>query len=159
MLRDSRLRKIGEDVTETLELIPRQWKVIQHVRERFSEPSLSPRSSCTAEMLWTAFFRLRLMWKPTIATARADEAAKRAVDHKAPAVQRRRSSRNVTLISTGDVPEHGGWVFAPDISTLIQRIEQLEPSLEPFLPGKMRLQHFSRPHPHFGESPGIARQT
>jgi transposase len=30
------LRKIGEDVTETLELVPRQWKVIQHVREKFS---------------------------------------------------------------------------------------------------------------------------
>src|SRR5262245_27708990 len=30
------LRKIGEDVTETLELIPRHWKVIQHVREKFS---------------------------------------------------------------------------------------------------------------------------
>jgi transposase len=30
------LRKIGEDVTETLELIPRQWKVVQHVREKFS---------------------------------------------------------------------------------------------------------------------------
>jgi transposase len=30
------LRKIGEDVTETLELIPRQWMVIQHVREKFS---------------------------------------------------------------------------------------------------------------------------
>jgi len=30
------LRKIGEDLTETLELIPRQWKVIQHVREKFS---------------------------------------------------------------------------------------------------------------------------
>ncbi len=29
-------REIGEDVTETLELIPRQWKVIQHVREKFS---------------------------------------------------------------------------------------------------------------------------
>jgi transposase len=33
---DSRLRKIGEDVTETLELFPRQWKVVQHVREKFS---------------------------------------------------------------------------------------------------------------------------
>ena len=33
---DNRLRKIGEDVTETLELVPRQWKVIQHVREKFS---------------------------------------------------------------------------------------------------------------------------
>ena len=31
-----RLRKIGEDVTETLELVPRQRKVIQHVREKFS---------------------------------------------------------------------------------------------------------------------------
>jgi transposase len=33
---DGVLRKMGEDVTETLELIPRQWKVIQHVREKFS---------------------------------------------------------------------------------------------------------------------------
>ena len=31
-----RLRKIGEDVTRTLEVIPRQWKVIETVRERFS---------------------------------------------------------------------------------------------------------------------------
>ena len=30
------LRKISEDVIETLELIPRQWKVIQHVHEKFS---------------------------------------------------------------------------------------------------------------------------
>src|SRR6266849_348187 len=30
------LHKLGEDVTETLELIPRQWKVIQHVREKLS---------------------------------------------------------------------------------------------------------------------------
>jgi transposase len=30
------LRKLGEDVTETLEVIPRQWKVIQHVREKFT---------------------------------------------------------------------------------------------------------------------------
>jgi transposase len=30
------LHKLGEDVTETLELVPRQWKVIQHVREKFS---------------------------------------------------------------------------------------------------------------------------
>jgi transposase len=32
----AKLSKLGEDVTETLELIPRQWKVIQTVRERFS---------------------------------------------------------------------------------------------------------------------------
>ncbi len=31
-----RLRKLGEDVTETLEVIPRQWKVIQTVREKFT---------------------------------------------------------------------------------------------------------------------------
>ena len=30
------LHKLGEDVTETLELVPRQWKVIAHVREKFS---------------------------------------------------------------------------------------------------------------------------
>jgi len=31
-----RLRKLGEDITETLEVIPRQWKVIQHVREKLT---------------------------------------------------------------------------------------------------------------------------
>lgn len=31
-----RLSKLGEDVTETLEVIPRQWKVVQHVREKFA---------------------------------------------------------------------------------------------------------------------------
>ncbi|WP_407927977.1 IS66 family transposase [Belnapia arida] len=31
-----RLSKLGEDITETLEVVPRQWKVIQTVRERFS---------------------------------------------------------------------------------------------------------------------------
>ena len=31
-----RLRKLGEDITETLEVVPRQWKVIQTVREKFS---------------------------------------------------------------------------------------------------------------------------
>ena len=30
------LRKLGEDVTETLDRIPASWRVIQHVRERFS---------------------------------------------------------------------------------------------------------------------------
>src|SRR6266852_6116699 len=32
----TRLRKLGEDITETLEVIPRQWKMIQHVREKFT---------------------------------------------------------------------------------------------------------------------------
>ena len=31
-----RIVKLGEDVTETLEVIPRQWKVIQTVREKFA---------------------------------------------------------------------------------------------------------------------------
>ncbi|NDV89185.1 IS66 family transposase [Aurantimonas aggregata] len=31
-----RLRKLGEDVTETLEAIPRRWKVLQTVREKFT---------------------------------------------------------------------------------------------------------------------------
>ncbi|MBB5695433.1 IS66 family transposase [Muricoccus pecuniae] len=30
------LSKLGEDVTETLEVVPRSWKVVQTVRERFS---------------------------------------------------------------------------------------------------------------------------
>ena len=32
----TRLSKLGEDVTETLEVVPRTWKVLQHVREKFS---------------------------------------------------------------------------------------------------------------------------
>ncbi|MCB8878415.1 IS66 family transposase [Acidisoma silvae] len=31
-----RLRKLGEDVTRTLEAIPRQWKVVETVREKFT---------------------------------------------------------------------------------------------------------------------------
>ena len=30
------LRKLGEDVTETLERVPATWKIVQHVREKFS---------------------------------------------------------------------------------------------------------------------------
>ncbi len=32
----TRLSKLGEDVTETLEVVPRQWKVLQYVREKFT---------------------------------------------------------------------------------------------------------------------------
>jgi transposase len=32
----ARMRKLGEDVTQTLETTPRQWKVIETVREKFS---------------------------------------------------------------------------------------------------------------------------
>ena len=31
-----RIKKMGEDITETLEVVPRQWKVIQTVREKFT---------------------------------------------------------------------------------------------------------------------------
>src|SRR5258705_13023430 len=32
----NRLRKLGEDVTQTLECSPREWKVVETVREKFS---------------------------------------------------------------------------------------------------------------------------
>jgi transposase len=32
----SKLSKIGEDITETLDVVPRQWFVTEHVREKFS---------------------------------------------------------------------------------------------------------------------------
>jgi transposase len=32
----TRLSKIGEDITETMDVVPRQWFVTQHVREKFS---------------------------------------------------------------------------------------------------------------------------
>jgi transposase len=32
----ARLSKLGEDVTETLEVVPRHWKVLQYVREKFT---------------------------------------------------------------------------------------------------------------------------
>ena len=41
----ARLAKLGEDVTETLEVIPRSWKVIQHVRR--SSPAVIARRSAS----------------------------------------------------------------------------------------------------------------
>src|SRR4029079_12654489 len=32
----ARLSRLGEDINETLEVIPKSWKVIQHVREKFN---------------------------------------------------------------------------------------------------------------------------
>src|SRR5271166_804943 len=32
----TQLAKLGEDVTETLEVVPRRWKVVQYVREKFT---------------------------------------------------------------------------------------------------------------------------
>jgi transposase len=43
------LRKLGEDITETLEVIPRQWKVIQHVREKFTPAFAGAGSAATAK--------------------------------------------------------------------------------------------------------------
>src|ERR1700737_2297651 len=45
----ARLSKLGEDITETLEVIPKSWKVIQHVREKFTcraceKSSVEPRT-------------------------------------------------------------------------------------------------------------------
>jgi transposase len=34
--RGGKLAKLGEDATETLEVVPRQWKVVQTVREKFA---------------------------------------------------------------------------------------------------------------------------
>ena len=36
LLRRRTPEELGETVTETLEVIPRQWKVIQHVREKMT---------------------------------------------------------------------------------------------------------------------------
>ena len=44
----ARLRKLGEDITETLEVVPRSWKVIQHVREKFSCPACEKVSQAPA---------------------------------------------------------------------------------------------------------------
>jgi transposase len=40
----TKLSKIGEDVTETLDVIPRQWFVTEHVREKFRCRSCRSRS-------------------------------------------------------------------------------------------------------------------
>jgi len=36
VLRQPAAAQVGQDITETLEVIPRQWKVIQHIREKFT---------------------------------------------------------------------------------------------------------------------------
>ena len=67
----AKLSKLGEDITETLEVIPRQWKVIQTVRERFScrecetitQPPALSRHNAVAKAIdymltrWPAFSR------------------------------------------------------------------------------------------------------
>ncbi len=58
-----RLSKLGEDITETLEVIPKSWKVIQHVREKFTcrdceKISQAPTASSTSRAA-----RLARSWK------------------------------------------------------------------------------------------------
>ena len=51
-----KLSKIGQDITEALEVIPRQWKVIQTVREKFTcrrcEKISQPPSARSDRSLW-----------------------------------------------------------------------------------------------------------
>jgi hypothetical protein len=53
-----KLCRLGETITETLEVIPRQWKVIQTVRERFSFRA-SENSGNTVMMLGAASTKTR----------------------------------------------------------------------------------------------------
>jgi transposase len=57
-----KLAKLGEDVTETLEVVPRQWKVVQTVREKFTcrscekvtrrHPSIPSRAGAPEPACW-----------------------------------------------------------------------------------------------------------
>jgi transposase len=49
----ARLRKLGEDVTRTLETIPRQWKVIETVREKFTCRDCEKVSQAPAPSMWS----------------------------------------------------------------------------------------------------------
>jgi hypothetical protein len=42
-----KLAKLGEDITETLEVVPRQWKVVQTVREKFTPAFAGAGSAAT----------------------------------------------------------------------------------------------------------------
>jgi transposase len=48
-----RLRKLGEDVTRTLETTPRRWKVIEAVREKFSCPDCEKISQAPRRSKWS----------------------------------------------------------------------------------------------------------
>ena len=43
-----KLAKLGEDITETLEVVPRQWKLVQTVREKFTPAFAGAGSVATA---------------------------------------------------------------------------------------------------------------
>ena len=60
----SKLSKIGEDVTETLDVVPRQWFVTEHVREKFSCRSCETISQPPAPFHATrAALRARVCWR------------------------------------------------------------------------------------------------
>jgi hypothetical protein len=73
-----RLRKLGEDVTRTLEVTPRRWKVIETVREKSScrdceaISHISPkdaRHAVTTNTSFPAIARAKLRWKGLPAVA------------------------------------------------------------------------------------------
>ena len=60
-----RLLKVGEDVTETLEVIPRRWKVIQTVREKFTcRDCAVPRGWAGPNLLATIVFEKYAQHQP-----------------------------------------------------------------------------------------------
>lgn len=71
-----RIVKMGEDITETLEVIPRQWKVIQTVREKF--PGLRP--FIPLSVYWTLSRRWRIGLHPA-------EPARRSASHQHPSMR------------------------------------------------------------------------
>ena len=59
-----RLAKLGETITETLEVVPRQWKVIQTVREKFTcRPARRSPSRRRRSMSFRAAMSGRACWR------------------------------------------------------------------------------------------------
>lgn len=68
---NGKLSKLGEDITETLELVPRQWKVIQTLRERFGCRACETISQAPAPFHPIAEARIRSdTWPATPASCR-----------------------------------------------------------------------------------------
>ena len=90
------MRKLGEDVTRTMEAEPRRWKVVETVREKFTcrdcekiSQGAGPVSSDPAGLGWTELagddrvreVRPASAAEPSGRTLRAGRRAHRAVDH------------------------------------------------------------------------------
>ena len=71
----SRLSMLGEDITETLEVIPKSWKVIQHVREKFSCRDCEKISQAPAPFHGTHPASTPGRWDPSLRIAQAAAAA------------------------------------------------------------------------------------